>query len=151
MPPFFRNIGKRLIKTPKVYFYDVGLSAYLLGIENIRQLKSHPLRGNLFENIIIMEFLKNRFNNAKTSNLYFYRDRTGNEIDLVIQKALSLIPIEIKSTETLNLDFCRGLNMIKKIFVTEITKSFIIYSGKEKHVHKWITFLPWKEMVHLKI
>jgi len=146
LPPFFRNIGKRLIKTPKVYFYDVGLATYLLGIENTRQLKSHPLRGNIFENLVIMEFLKNRFNQSKTSNLFFYRDRTGNEIDLVIQEAASLIPVEIKSAKTLNVDFCRGIKSFKKLLGPEINKSFIIYNGEEKHTHQKITFLPWKEL-----
>lgn len=146
LPPFFRNIGKRLIKTPKVYFYDVGLATYLLGIENTRQLKSHPLRGNIFENLVIMEFLKNRFNQSKTSNLFFYRDRTGNEIDLVIQEAASLIPVEIKSAKTLNVDFCRGIKSFKKLLEPEINKSFIIYNGEEKHTHQKITFLPWKEL-----
>lgn len=145
MPPFFRNIGKRLIKTPKVYFYDVGLAAYLLEIENIKQLKTHPLRGNLFENFIIIEFLKARLNLAKTSNLYFYRDRTGNEIDLVIQKALSLTPVEIKSAKTLNMEFSRGLKSFKKIFGPEIKKSFVIYGGEEKHTQQGITFLPWQD------
>ena len=146
LPPFFRNIGKRLIKTPKVYFYDVGLATYLLGIENTRQLKSHPLRGNIFENLVIMEFLKNRFNQSKTSNLFFYRDRTGNEIDLVIQEAASLIPVEIISAKTLNVDFCRGIKSFKKLLGPEINKSFIIYNGEEKHTHQKITFLPWKKL-----
>ncbi len=146
LPPFFRNIGKRLVKTPKVYFYDVGLAAYLLEIENVKELKTHPLRGNLFENFIIIEFLKARFNLAKTSNLYFYRDRTGNEIDLVIQKALSLIPVEIKSAKTLNMEFSRGLKSFKKIFGQEIKKSFVIYGGEEKHTQQGITFLPWHDL-----
>lgn len=146
LPPFFRNIGKRLIKTPKVYFYDVGLATYLLEIENVKQVKTHPLRGGLFENFVIMEFLKNRFNHAKGSNLYFYRDQTGNEIDLVIQNALSLVPVEIKSAETLNLNFYRGLNTFKKIFEKEIKKSFIIYNGKEKQIYHETTFLPWQEL-----
>ena len=146
LPPFFRNIGKRLIKTPKIYFYDVGLVTYLLEIENIQQLRTHPLRGNLFENFVIMEFLKACFNDAKTSNLYFYRDRTGNEIDLVLQKALSLIPVEVKSSETLNIDFSRSLLSFKKTFGPEIEKSFVIYSGKEQHIQKGITFLPWQKL-----
>lgn len=146
LPPFFRNIGKRLIKTPKVYFYDVGLVTYLLGIENVIQLKSHPLRGNLFENFVVMEFLKARFNRAKRSNLYFYRDRTGNEVDLVIQKALSLIPVEIKSSETLNTDFCRTLNLFKKMFPNEVDNSYIIYGGNERHAYQLTHFLPWNNL-----
>ncbi len=150
LPPFFRNIGKRLIKTPKVYFYDVGLATYLLEIENVKQVKSHPLRGSLFENFVIMEFLKNRFNHAKSSNLYFYRDRTGNEIDLVIQNALSLVPVEIKSAETPGLNFYRGLNIFKKIFEKEIRQSFIIYNGKEEQVYHETTFLPWQKLGAVK-
>jgi len=146
LPPFFRNIGKRLIKTPKVYFYDVGLATYLLGIENTKQIKSHPLRGNLFENLVIMEFLKTRFNQAKGSNLFFYRDRTGNEVDLVLQEALSLTPVEIKSSTTPNLDFCRGIDLLKKLFGKEIKKSFVIYTGEKKLTHKKITFLPWQAL-----
>ncbi|MBU4589602.1 MAG: ATP-binding protein [Candidatus Omnitrophica bacterium] len=151
LPPFFRNIGKRLIKTPKIYFYDVGLAAYLLEIENAKQLKSHPLRGNLFENLIITEFLKARFNQAKTSNLYFYRDRTGNEIDLVLQNPLSLTAVEIKSSATLNLDFCRTLNLFKKIFGQEVKKSFVVYCGKDTALHNRTTFLPWQELTDIKI
>ena len=115
----------------------------MLEIENIKQLKVHPLRGNLFENFVIIEFLKNRFNQAEASNLYFYRDRTGNEIDLIIQKTFSLIPVEIKSTATVNLDFCRGLNMFKKLFGKEIEKTFIIYNGYEKYTYNQTTFFPW--------
>ncbi|MBU1146975.1 MAG: ATP-binding protein [Candidatus Omnitrophica bacterium] len=151
LPPFFRNIGKRLIKTPKIYFYDVGLAAYLLEIENAKQLKSHPLRGNLFENLIITEFLKARFNQAKASNLYFYRDRTGNEIDLILQNPLSLTAVEIKSSATLNLDFCRTLNLFKKIFGREVKKSFVVYCGKGTASHNQTTFLPWQELTVIKI
>jgi len=83
LEPFYRNVGKRLIKSPKLYFYDVGLASYLLGIENLTHLESHPLRGNLFENLVIAEILKFRFNQGKGNNLNFYRDSTGNEIDVI--------------------------------------------------------------------
>ena len=149
LPPFFRNIGKRLIKTPKVYFYDVGLAAYLLSIENQNQLKSHPLRGNLFENLVVIEFLKTRFNQVKPSNLLFYRDRTGNEVDLVIQEALSLTPVEIKSFATPNLDFCRSLDLFNKTFPKEVNQSFVIYGGNEKHTYHQTCFLPWNNLLDL--
>ena len=87
LPPYYENIGKRLTKTPKIYFYDTGLACYLLGIENEDQLKNHPLRGNLFENMVINEAMKNRFNQGKTANLYFYRDKSQKEVDLLHVKA----------------------------------------------------------------
>ena len=143
LPPFFRNIGKRLIKTPKVYFYDVGLVSYLLEIENSKQIKHHPLRGNLFENFVVMEFLKNRFNQSMNSNLYFFRDRTGNEIDLVIQKADSLTPVEIKSAETFNISFTRNIDLFRKFFGVETKNPMIIYNGTKEHNYKNIRVVPW--------
>ena len=146
LPPFFRNIGKRLIKTPKVYFYDTGLASYLLEIENSKQIKNHPLRGNLFENFVVMEFLKNRFNHAMGSNLYFFRDRTGNEVDLVLEGASSLTPIEIKSAETVNTGFARNIDLFRKLFKEKTKNSMIIYTGAEKHTYNNISFLPWKQL-----
>lgn len=147
LPPFFRNIGKRLIKTPKIYFYDVGLATYLLGIENIQQLKAHPLRGSLFENFVVAEFLKKRYNAVKPSNLFFYRDRTGNEVDLVLEEALSLIPIEIKASMTLNPDFARTLLQFTQLFKDEVKKSLIIYAGQNRQTYQQIQFLPWQELI----
>ena len=146
LPPFFRNIGKRLIKTPKIYFYDVGLAAYLLGIENGKQMQAHPLRGNLFENFVVLELLKGRFNDAKSSNLYFYRDRTGNEIDLVAENALSLMPIEIKSSQTPNTDFAHAIFHFKKLFGDEVEKSFVIYAGESEQNYREVKFVPWRDL-----
>lgn len=146
LPPFFRNIGKRLIKTPKVYFYDTGLASYLLEIENSTQIKNHPLRGNLFENFVVMEFLKNRFNHTMGSNLYFFRDRTGNEVDIVLQEASSLTPIEIKSSETINTYFTRNIELFRKFFSGTTKNSMVIYTGSEKHIYKNISFFPWKQL-----
>jgi uncharacterized protein len=146
LPPYHRNIGKRLIKTPKVYFYDVGLATYLIGIENREQLANHPLRGYLFENFMIMEFLKNRFNRIKTPNLHFFRDRTGHEVDLVLQKASKLIPIEIKSAQTPNTDFTKDLEFFRKLFKNETSKAFVLYTGKERHSLKNTQYLPWLDV-----
>lgn len=143
LPPFFRNIGKRLIKTPKVYFYDVGLASYLLGIENSKQIEHHPLRGNLFENFIVMELLKERYNQAMGSNLFFFRDRTGNEVDIVLQGANSLTPVEIKVAETFNTSLTRNIALFQKLFSTETKNPTIIYNGAEKHSYKNISVTPW--------
>jgi len=151
LPPFHRNISKRLIKTPKVYFHDVGFLCFLLGIENTKQLKSHPLRGNIFENFVIIEFLKSRFNQAKAGNLYFFRDRTGNEIDIVAEAGNSLIPVEIKSAQTWSKDFYKGIDFFKDVFGNSVKKSFVIYGGNEKFTRSHTTFLPWKHLVSGRI
>ena len=94
--PYFKNIGKRLVKTPKVYFVDVGLASYLLGIESAEQVSRDPLFGQLFENLVISDIVKSRLNQAKDPNLYFYRDKHGNEIDLISEKRNELQAIESK-------------------------------------------------------
>jgi len=113
--PYHGNIGKRLIKSPKLYFYDVGLAAYLLGIENPKQMTTHPLRGSLFEDCVVMEALKYRYNTGRTSNLYFYRDSTGQEVDLIYMIAQHPVPIEIKAGQTVVQDFFKGLTHFEKV------------------------------------
>lgn len=129
LEPYSANIGKRLIKSPKLYFYDVGIASYLLGIENINQLSRDPLRGNLFENMVILEMLKTRFNIGRDHNLFFYRDSNKNEVDVLYKKGNQLIPVEIKSAETFTKDFLKGLEYIKKVFPENIENSYILYAG----------------------
>lgn len=129
LQPYFANIGKRLTKTPKIYFYDTGLAAYLLGIETEEQLQVHPLRGNLFENMIVNEALKSRMNRGKDANLYFYRDKSQREVDLVHTTGNTLSAYEIKSSKTFNPDFFKGINYIKDIFKDRLTRSAVIYGG----------------------
>ncbi|MDD5571953.1 MAG: ATP-binding protein, partial [Bacteroidales bacterium] len=90
LPPWFDNISKRLIKSPKLYFVDIGLASYLLGIENKQHIINHPLRGSLFENLILMELVKQRLNNGFDSNFYFFRDKHGNEVDIIFGNAKNL-------------------------------------------------------------
>ena len=90
------RVSKRLVKSLKLYFYDTGLAAYLMGINSIDQIPTHPLRGMLFENMVVTEVMKFFFNNGQNSTgLTFYRDSNGNEVDLVIQQAADLIPLKI--------------------------------------------------------
>lgn len=110
LPPYYENIGKRLVKTPKVYFYDTGMVAYLLEIENETQLSKHPLRGQLFENMVINEMMKERTNQGKEPQLYFYRDQSQREIDVIRMKAQYLEAYEIKSSMSLNRDFFKHLS-----------------------------------------
>jgi predicted AAA+ superfamily ATPase len=146
LPPFFRNIGKRLIKTPKVYFYDTGLLCFLLGIETTAHLSSHPLRGAIFENLVVIELLKQRFNQGKRSNLSFYRDRTGNEVDIIMEEGSTLKPIEIKTSQTPATDFLRSLRTFTAMFPTEVHSGSIIYAGQEKYSTDIYEYHPWQEL-----
>lgn len=97
LPPYHRNFGKRVVKTPKLYFHDTGLAAALLGIQDIQHIAIHPSRAALFETFVVNQFLKERYNHGFSSNLYFWRENTGIEIDLVLEEGVELKPIEIKS------------------------------------------------------
>ncbi|MFH2143249.1 MAG: ATP-binding protein [Bacteroidota bacterium] len=133
LPPYHENIGKRLTKTPKLYFYDVGLASYLLGIENSNQISRDPLRGALFENMIVAELLKARYNIGKDNNLYFYRDSNGNEVDVLQKNGNELTAIEIKSSGTFNSGFLKNIKYIEKLFGDKLTQQNLIYSGEQKH------------------
>lgn len=130
LPPFFRNIGKRLVKSPKIYFYDTGLACFLLGIESEQQLAVHPLRGAVFENMIVLEFMKNRYNKSKLPNLYFYKDKSQNEVDLVEEKGIQLYAYEIKSAKAFTKSFVKGLNYFRKIAGNNVTSTQVIYDGE---------------------
>jgi len=148
LQPFHKNISKRLIKSPKLYFYDVGLAAYLLGIENLEQISRDPLRGNLFENMIIAEALKFRFNQGKKSNLYFYRDAKGNEVDLVMVSGTDILPVEIKAGMTITRDYFKGLNYFTKLFSNQMPRgSGIIYGGDQTQIRTGVKIEPFHRMM----
>lgn len=129
LQPHHRNFNKRIIKSPKLYFYDTALACSLLGIETHDQLQQHYLRGGLFENMIITELLKQRYNQGKRSNLYFWRDKTGHEVDCIQEQADQLIPIEIKSTHTFNPSLLKGLNYFQELADTPTAR--LIYGGNQ--------------------
>jgi len=136
LEPLHKNIKKRLVKSPKLYFYDVGLAAYLLGIENRTNVETHPLRGNLFESLVLMEILKYRFNQGRRSNLTFYRDSTGNEIDIVYSIGRHLVPIEIKAGETIAKDFFKSFHGFEKVFPDLPYGKIVIYGGDKEEVRQ---------------
>ncbi|GBD91138.1 hypothetical protein BMS3Abin04_01863 [bacterium BMS3Abin04] len=148
--PYYKNFNKRVVKMPKLYFYDTGLASSLLGIENVKQLTFHPLRGSLFENFVTVEFLKKRYNEGKQNNLFFWRDNTGNEIDLIFDKSDSLIPLEIKSGQTIVNDFLKGLKFWNKL--TKQEGGYIIYAGEifQKRSNN-IKIVPFKKIDMIKI
>jgi predicted AAA+ superfamily ATPase len=129
LQPFYQNIGKRLIKTPKIYFYDTAIVCFLLGIETAEQLKTHPLRGAIFENYVMLEFLKNRYNAGQTNNLFFYKDKSQREIDILQQFGNQYNAYEIKSATTFHSEFTGNLNYLKKIFGETLVKRQVIYDG----------------------
>ena len=141
MPPFFTNIGKRLVKSPKLYFYDVGLAGHLLGLESELHVNRHPLRGNLFENMIIIEALKYRLHRGKRGNLSFYRDSNGNEVDLLLGLGPDFFPIEIKAGMTINRDYFKGLQNIGGLFNLP-HGSGLIYGGNERQERTGTAIYP---------
>ena len=143
--PYNKNINKRVVKTPKLYFCDTGLASYLLGIENYKQLENNMYRGNLFENFVILELIKYRYNNGLDKNTYFYRDSNSNEIDCVTDWAGKVVPFEIKESKTFNNNFLKGLDYIKK-FVQNIKKSFVIYTGNENFKIKDTDIINFKQI-----
>ena len=131
LPPYFANISKRLVKSPKFYFCDVGLAAYLIGIENAEQVATHPLRGALFENAVVAEALKHRFNRGNQANLSFFRDSRGLECDLLYPDGSGFAAFEVKSGATIGSDFFRSLHRVAEA-VPEITSKTVVYGGETR-------------------
>lgn len=144
LPPHHRNFGKRLVKMPKLYFYDTGLASYLLGIQNPDQLSTHAQRGALFEAFVVAEFLKRRLNEGLPSNLYFWRNNTGDEIDLLIEHGSELQPIEIKSGQTFTADFLKPLLKWMKIADASVRAPLLVYGGDEALRIRDIDVMSWR-------
>jgi len=146
LPPWFENTTKRLVKTPKLYFCDTGLASYLLDIENEKLLMRDKMRGHLFENFIITEALKFRYNQGKESNLYFVRDSNGNEVDLILKHGDSFKCIEVKSSQTYNSEFEKGLKSVDSILGDRITDKAIIYAGDYENTEGKIKLINYKNI-----
>ncbi len=131
LPPYHESFNKRTIKSPKLYFYDPGLAASLLGIETEKQISTHYLKGSLFESLIISELFKSRFNSGLKPNLYYWRDSSGNEVDCLLDRAGMLSPIEIKAGKTVAGDFFKGLKFFRKLAGEKAGSSYLIYGGNE--------------------
>ncbi len=144
LKPYFENFGKRIIKSPKLYFTDIGLATYLLDIENPKQLSRDPLRGFLIENLCILELLKYRNNRTLEPNLYFFRDSHQNEVDLIIKHGHELIPIEIKSAQTFNKVFLKGINYFRSLASERVTKGYLIYTGDKAQMVDGFELINYK-------
>lgn len=144
--PHFKNFNKTLIKRPKIYFYDTGLVCSLLGISSVEQLPLHPLRGALFESLVVTELVKQRTNAGKPVNLYYWRDKTGHEVDIVIDNGLSLVPVEIKAGKTVNNEFFGNITYWNKL--SGATSGYIAYAGNQiEERSNGITVLNWFELL----
>ena len=144
--PYFENLGKRIVKTPKLYFTDVGLVCYLLGIQDLSHLERDPLRGQLFENLVILELIKQRLNQGLDPELYFFRDLHGHEVDLIFRSGHSLTPIEIKSSETFNSSFLKNLKFFQELVGSRAPKSYVIYAGENEQMGDLFSLLNLKNV-----
>jgi predicted AAA+ superfamily ATPase len=143
--PHHANFNKRLVKMPKLYFYDVGLVSWLLGIRTVEQLETHPLRGNLFETFVIAELVKSRFNHGERPNLYFWRDSNGNEVDVIAEQGTALMPIEIKSGKTVARDSFAGLDKWRELAGDAAIDPILIYSGNDEYSQNGIKVTGWNK------
>lgn len=149
LQPHHQNFNKRLVKTPKLYFYDPGLAAWLLGLQSVEQLTIHPQRGALFETWVLSELLKARFNRALASNLYFWRDRSGHEVDVVIEQGPTLVPVEVKSGQTVVPDFFESLKSWTEIAGEAGGRPWLVYGGDQRQSRSSAEVLPWREIEEL--
>ena len=149
LQPHHQNFGKRLVKTPKLYFHDTGLAAHLLGIHNAEHMGIHSARGALFENLVISELLKRRYNQGLSANLYFWRNNTGEEVDVVVEQGDKLLPIEIKSGQTYNSDFLSGLNKWARYAGDAALPGQLVYGGDMSMTRNAVAVHGWKEMSRL--
>jgi predicted AAA+ superfamily ATPase len=142
--PYSGNVNRRMIKSPKLYFYDTGLVCSLLNIEQEKQLENFYLRGNLFENFIFSELLKMRFNAGLPANFYFLRDSKGVEVDCVQELPEGVRFIEIKSSSTLTTDHIKNILPLKKLFSK--TEDYVIYAGYEEPLYHNVKFINWQNI-----
>lgn len=144
LPPYYRNFKKRIVKTPKLYFTDTGLLCFLLSIRKPAELLHHPLFGNIFETFIISEFYKRLHHISETPPLYFWRDKTGNEIDLIVEKGIQLLPIEIKSSKTFHPEMLSNISAWLDLTGNTAERGIVIYRGDTVVGKKSaVTVTPW--------
>lgn len=147
--PHHQNFRKRLVKTPKLYFWDTGLASRLLRIEEPEQLATHPLRGALFENWVVSELLKGRVNRGQRSNLFFWRNHTGLEVDVLAEQAGGLLPIEIKSGATSASDWTGAVQAWVDLAGNEALAPVLVYGGDQAWERRGVRFVPWREVGEL--
>ena len=149
--PHHKNFNKRVIKTPKLYFYDTAIACHLLSIQSPNDLVTHYLRGGLFESMILSDLLKQRYNAGYAPNLYFWRDKSGHEVDCILEHGNRLVPVEIKSSETISSDFFSSLMKWNQLAGNKPSNGYVVYGGQEKQVRSQGIVLNWRELNSLPI
>ncbi len=149
LPPYHRNFRKRLVKTPKLYFYDTGLACHLLGIQKPDQLSEHPLRGALFENWVFSELAKNMVNRGESAQFYFWRTQGGQEVDFVIDNGNVMLAIECKSGMTVKPDAVGAIERTVAHWQGAPVRKTIVYGGQQSAKIRECSILPWKQLGHL--
>ncbi|MBU0510202.1 MAG: ATP-binding protein [Chloroflexi bacterium] len=144
LQPYSTNIKKRLRKSPKLYFYDMGVLAYFLGIKNVENYKEHYLKGQIFENFIISEIIKENLNQYTHKRFFYLRDKAGHEVDLVYEEEGKLNLVEIKSGQTYQRGMSKNLLYYQSLLNVE-TNNFVLYDGQQKQNRSDFTLLPWQE------
>ena len=149
--PHHKNFSKRLVKMPKLYFYDTGIACHLLELESPKDVEIHYLRGGLFESMMLSDLMKQRFNAGLQSNIYFWRDKSGNEIDCILERKGQLIPIEMKSGATVNTSYFEGLAKWNLLARSTRPLGYVVYAGTGKQVREAGTALGWEEASSLNL
>ncbi len=151
LQPFHRNFGKRLVKTPKLYFLDTGLAAWLLGVRDADGLNIHAQRGALFETLVVAEFVKQCFNAGQPADLYFWRDNVGHEVDMLFEAGVRLQAVEIKSGATFVTDWLTAARKWQSFAGEAALPPWIIYGGKESYIREGATVLAWQGLADLPV
>ncbi len=150
LQPYHKNYNKRIIKHPKLFFYDTGLVCHLLGIRKYQEVDTHYLRGALFENFIISDLIKYDYNLGSLSSFYFWKDNHDNEIDLIIESGNKVSAIEIKLSETIKKEFFKNLNNFDKLEKAKIKKMFLIYGGTQELKNNEVYVTSWGSLSTVK-
>ncbi len=148
LKPHYKNFNKTVVKRPKLFFYDSSLVCYLLGIRNAIQLENHPLRGAIFEGMVVTELLKNRMNAGVPNNLFFWRDKTGREVDIIIDNGDELIPLEIKSGRTITTEYFKNIEYYKAL--SGSANAILVYAGSQvQNRSSGVRIVNWKNISKL--
>jgi len=149
LPPYYENISKRLVKSPKLYFNDTGLACYLLDIESPKQLERDKMRGSLFENMVVMEMMKHRYNQGKDGGVFFYRDSNQNEVDVLLKQEGEITAVEVKSSMTYHPSFEKTLRQLQDWIKTPVTKRAVVYAGEFENNGSDIKLLNYNSLNEL--
>lgn len=144
LPPYYKNFSKRIVKTPKLYFYDTGLLCYLLKLDNVEQIQLSDFKGALFENMMIAEYVKRMHHCNQLNDIWFWRDVSGNEVDLIIQAGQTQEAVEFKATQTIMPNLFKGLNHYEKISEKTNLNKYLVYGGKESQKRTAATIVSWR-------